>query len=105
MLYIVMDADLSRFKTIVLVRPGLLWACSSGAKLKDFAITLGFLGWLTGRVTLRYDKVQGADSKCYKITWINFNAYPTSCPLNVLIMCIQLCTVCVGAADLAPSGV
>ena len=29
-------------------------------------------------------EVQGADSKGYKITWINFHPNPTSCPLNVL---------------------
>jgi len=48
MLHMVMDAGLSRFKTIVLERSGQLWAGSSGARWKDFAITMGSLGWLGG---------------------------------------------------------
>ena len=36
MLHMVMDADLSQFKTIVLERPGQLWAGSSGSSWKNF---------------------------------------------------------------------
>jgi hypothetical protein len=42
MLHMVMDADMSRFKTIVLERPGELWAGSSGARWKDFCHYVGF---------------------------------------------------------------
>jgi hypothetical protein len=42
MLHMVMDVDLSRFKTIVLERPGQLWAGSSGARWKDFCHYVGF---------------------------------------------------------------
>ena len=82
MLHVIMDVDLSRFKTIVLGRPGQLWAGSSGGgRWKDFCSCVGF----TWRVDWQsYFVVQGADSNIHKITWINFHPNPTSCPLNVL---------------------
>jgi hypothetical protein len=81
MLHVVMDVDLSRFKTIVSERPGQLWAGSSGGRWKDFCYCVGFTwraDWQSHFV------VQGADSKGNKITWINFHPDPSSCPLNVL---------------------
>ena len=42
MLHVVMDVDLSRFKTIVSERPGQLWAGSSGGRWKDFCYCVGF---------------------------------------------------------------
>jgi hypothetical protein len=81
MLHMVMDADLSRFKTIVLERPGQLWAGSSGARWKDFCHYVGF-SWAADWQS--HLEVQGADSKGYKITWINFHPNPTSCPLDIL---------------------
>jgi len=80
MLHMVMDADLSRFKTIVLERPSQLWA-SSGASWKDFCRCIGF-SWAADWQS--HFVVQGTDSKFNKITWINFHPNPTSCPLNVL---------------------
>ena len=70
MLHVIMDVDLSRFKTIVLGRPGQLWAGSSGGgRWKDFCSCVGF----TWRVDWQsYFVVQGADSNIHKITWIYF---------------------------------
>ena len=76
-----MDADLSRFKTIVLKRPGQLWAGSSGVRWKDFFLYV----WFSWAADWRsHFVVQGTDSNFNKITWINFHPNPSSCPLNVL---------------------
>ena len=80
MLHMVMDADLSRFKTIVLERPGQLWA-SNKTKWSGFCQHVGF-SWRADCQS--HLVVQGADSKGNKITWINFHPDPSSCPLNVL---------------------
>ena len=80
MLHMVMDADLSRFKTIVLERPGQLWA-SNKTKWSGFCQHVGF-SWRADCQS--HLVVQGADSKVNKITWINFHPDPSSCPLNVL---------------------
>ena len=80
MLHMVMDADLSRFKTIVLERPGQLWA-SNKTKWSGFCQHVGF-SWRADCQS--HLVVQGADSKGNKITWINFHPTPSSCPLNVL---------------------
>ena len=101
MLHMVMDADLSRFKTIVLERPGQLWA-ARGATWKSVCQCIGF-SWAADWQS--HFVVQGVDSKGRSITWINFHPNPTSCPLNVLSYVQPPCTACVGAANLAPSGV
>jgi len=80
MLHMVMDAGLSRFKTIVLERPGQLWV-SNKTKWSDFCQNVGF-SWRADCQS--HLVVQGADSKGNKITWINFHPDPSSCPLNVL---------------------
>ena len=72
MLHMVMDADLSRFKTIVLERPSQLWA-SSGASWKDFCRCIGF-SWAADWQS--HFVVQGTDSKFNKIIWINFHPNP-----------------------------
>ena len=80
MLHMVMDADLSRFKTIVTERPGQLWV-GSGTTWSSFCQCVGFswrADWQSHLV------VQGTDSNSNKITWINFHPTPSSCPLNVL---------------------
>jgi len=77
MLHMVMDADLSQFKTIVLERPSQLWAGSSSLSWMDFCKSVGFswaADWLSHFV------VQGADSEVNKITWINFHPKLSSCP-------------------------
>jgi hypothetical protein len=81
MLHMVMDADLSRFKTIVLERPGQHWAGSIGARWKDFCHYVGF-SWAADWQS--HLEVQGADSKGHSITWLNFHPNPTSCPLDIL---------------------
>jgi hypothetical protein len=56
MLHMVMDADLSRFKTIVLERPGQLWVLGCQQhnleRLLPMRWQVGSLGVLTARVTL-----------------------------------------------------
>ena len=87
MLHVVMDADLSRFKTIVSERLGQFWACSSGERWRDFCYCLGFswrADWQSHFVA------QGTDSNGDKI---NFHPNPSSCPLNVLSHVQLLCTV------------
>jgi hypothetical protein len=73
MLHMVMAADLSRFNTIVLERPGQLWAGSSGTRWKDFCHYVGF-SWAADWQS--HFVVQGTDSKFNKITWINFHPNP-----------------------------
>jgi len=81
MLHMVMDADLSRFKTIVLERPSQLWTGSVGSSWKGFCKCAGF-SWAADWES--HLEVQGADSKGNKITWINFHPNPSSCPMDVL---------------------
>jgi len=76
-----MDADLSRFRTIVLERPGQLWVASKGSNWRDFCRCVGF-SWAADWES--HFKVQGTDSKGNSITWINFHPKPSSCPKDVL---------------------
>jgi hypothetical protein len=80
MVHMVMDADLSRFKTIVTEHPGQT-CVSSGARWKDFCHYFGF-SWAADWQS--HFVVHGTDSNSNKITWINFHPNPSSCPLNVL---------------------
>ena len=79
-LHMVIDADLSRFKTIVLERPGQLWA-SRGAGWKDVCRSIGF-SWASDWQS--HLVVQGVDTNGHHLTWINCHPDPTGCPLNVL---------------------
>ena len=79
-LHMVIDADLSRFETIVLERPGQLWACNS-TRWRDVCRSIGF-SWVHD--WQRHLVVQGADTDGHNITWINCHPNPTGCPFDVL---------------------
>lgn len=79
-LHMVMDVDLSRFKTIVLEFPGQLWT-GNGTTWKNVCQYIGF-SWAAECQS--HLVVQGADSKGHSITWINCYRNHICCPLDVL---------------------